>query len=177
MRDIAVLLFTMGGAFFGLTRPWIGVLFLAVLAYMNPHRYAWGFTQSMPVYFIVFVATCVGAVLTRDKQSFPLTRETMIFLALLGWFTMTTFVAAPDYPDAAKEQWIKVMKIYLGIFPTFWLINTPRKLKILIMTIALSFGLAGLERGHFFLRLRSSIIASGVRRELFTAATTRLPWR
>lgn len=150
MRDIAVLIFTGGGAFLGLTRPWMGVLALAVMAYMNPHRYAWGFSKTLPVYFIIFVATCFGAFATKDKQSFPLTRETVLFLFLLAWFTLTTFVAA-DFPDAAHEQWVKVMKVYLGIFPTFWLINTPRKLKILVMTIALSFGAIGLKGGIFSL--------------------------
>ena len=148
MRDFLVLVFTCGGAFLGLTRPWIGVLALAVLAYMNPHRYAWGFSQSMPVYFVVFMATVVGMVLTQDKQSFPMTIEIFFFLALMSWFTLTTFLR-PDFPGLAKDQWIKVTKIYIGIFPALWLINTPQKLKTLVFTIALSFGLLGLKGGIF----------------------------
>lgn len=148
MRDLLVLAFTIGSAFFGLTRPWMGVLALAVLAYMNPHRYAWGYTRSMPVYFIVFLATAAGAVLTRDKQAFPLTRETFLFLVLLSWFTLTSFLM-PDFPEAAKNQWIKVTKVYIGIFPTFWLINTSQKLKSLVFTIAVSFGVLGMKGGIF----------------------------
>ena len=148
MRDLLVLLFTCGGAFMGVARPWIGVLALAVLAYMNPHRYAWGYSVNMPVYFIVFMATAFGVLTTRDKQAFPITRETLLFLILLAWFTMTTYLM-PDFPFDAKDQWVKVMKVYIGIFPTFWLINTPRKLKMLVMTIALSFGLLGLKGGVF----------------------------
>lgn len=143
-----VLAFTCGGAFLGITRPWMGVLALAVLSYMNPHRYAWGFSQTMPVYFIVFMATVIGMVLTRDKQSFPMTREIFLFITLLFWFTLTTFLM-PDFPDSAKNQWIKVIKVYIGIFPAFWLINTSQKLKILIFTTALSFGLLGLKGGIF----------------------------
>ena len=100
MRDLLVLAFTVGSAFLGLTRPWMGVLALAVLAYMNPHRYAWGFSQNMPVYFIVFIATAIGMVLTRDKQSFPLTRETFLFLILMAWFSLTTFLM----PDFISEE-------------------------------------------------------------------------
>ena len=103
----------------------------------------------MPVYLIVFLATAVGLVLTKDKQSFPLTRETLLFLLLLGFYTLTTFVAEPDFPHAAQDHWIKVMKVYLGIFPALWLINTPNKLKWLVITIALSFGLLGLKGGVF----------------------------
>ena len=148
MRDLVVLAFTIGSAYFGFVRPWIGVLALAILAYMNPHRYAWGFSRELPVYLIVFLSTLSGMFMTRDRQAFPLTRETFLFLFLLSWFTLTTFLM-PDFPGEAKNQWIKVIKVYIGIFPTFWLINTPRKLKALVLTIALSFGLLGLKGGIF----------------------------
>lgn len=151
MRDIAVLLFTLASAFAGFTRPWMGVLALAILGYMNPHRYAWGFSVNMPVYFIVFIATAFGIVLnSKDRQPFPWTRETKLFIVLLAWFTLTTFWS-PDFPDAAKEQWSKVMKIYIGIFPTLWLINSRDRLRWLVIVIALSFGLIGLKGGIFAL--------------------------
>lgn len=151
MRDLVVLLFTFGSAFSALTRPWLGVLALAVFAYLNPHRYAWGFSRSFPVYFIVFVATAVGLFLNnQDRQPFPWTRETKLFILLLVWFTLTT-LWFPDVPLAARNQWIKVMKIYIGIFPTFWLINSKERLHWLVITIAVSFGLIGLKGGVFAL--------------------------
>jgi len=151
MRDLIVMAFTFGSALLGLTRPWMGVLALAILAYLNPHRYAWGFSRSFPVYYIVFIATAAGIFLnSRDRQPFPWTRETGLFLLLLAWFTLTTLLF-PDVPSAAKDQWIKVMKIYIGIFPTFWLINSKERLRWLVITIALSFGLVGLKGGVFAL--------------------------
>ncbi len=151
MRDLLVILFTFGGSFQALFRPWVGVLALAVLAYLNPHRYAWGFSRAFPVYFIVFVATMAGFFLNRDeRQPFPWTRETITFVLLLGWFTLTTFIA-PDVPNAASDQWVKVMKIYVGIFPTLWLINTEDRFKWLLITIAFSFGLIGIKGGIFAL--------------------------
>lgn len=151
MRDLIVLFLTMGGCVVGLVRPWLGVLVLAIFAYLNPHRYAWGFSTTMPVYFILFLATMLGLVFNgRDRQPFPWTRETILFITLLGWFTMTTF-GSPDFPGAAKEQWLKVMKIYIGIFPTLWLITTRERLRWLIAVIALSFGLIGFKGGIFAL--------------------------
>lgn len=149
MRDVIVLIFTLGAVYFALKRPWTGVLSLAVLAYMNPHRYAWGFSRNLPVYLIVFISTMAGLFLSsEDREPFPWTRETKLFIMLLAWFTFTTFWS-PDYPQDTQEQWVKVMKIYLGIFPTFWLINTKEKLRWLLMVIALSFGLIGLKGGIF----------------------------
>lgn len=148
MRDLVVLLFTIGSAYYGIVRPWMGVLALAVFAYLNPHRYAWGVSRSLPLFFIVFLATCFGMLTTNDRQQFPWTRETILFLFLLAWFTMTTY-CMPDFPFAAKNHLVKVMKVIVGIFPTFWLINTPKKLKALVITIAISFGLIGLKGGIF----------------------------
>ncbi|RNC69633.1 MAG: putative O-glycosylation ligase, exosortase A system-associated [Desulfuromonadales bacterium] len=151
MRDIVVLLITVGSAFFGFMRPWMGVLALAMFAYLNPHRYAWGFSRDLPVFMMIFGATALGMILNnKDREPFPWTRETKLFLLLLLWFTLTTFWE-PDFPGPAKEQWIKVMKIYVGIFPTFWLINSRERLRWLVITIALSFGLVGLKGGIFAL--------------------------
>lgn len=151
MRDLLVLAITSGGAFFGLFRPWIGVLVLAVLAYLNPHRYAWGFSRSLPVYLIVFGCTVVGMIINKkDRQPFPWTRETVLFIFLLTWFTLTTFWA-PDYPQQAREKWEVVMKIYMGLIPTYVLINSRERLRWLIITIALSFGLIGFKGGIFAL--------------------------
>lgn len=151
MRDLIVLFLTMGGAAAGFMRPWLGVLALAVFAYLNPHRYAWGFSTTMPVYFIVFAGTMAGLFVNgNDRQPFPWTRETKLFIILLAWFTFTTFWG-PDFPGAAREQWAKVMKIYVGIFPTLWLITTRERLRWLIIAIALSFGLIGLKGGIFAL--------------------------
>lgn len=150
MRDVIVLFFTLGSAYLGLTRPWTGVLALAVFAYLNPHTYAWGFSSTLPVYSIVFLSTVAGMFGKSRREPFPWTRETVLFLLLLAWFTLSTFWA-PDHPDLAKEQWLKVMKIYLGIFPTFFLINSRAKFHWLVVTIALSFGLVGLKGGIFAL--------------------------
>ena len=150
MRDLVVLLFCVISAVTGFICPWIGVLALAVLAYLNPHRYAWGFSRSLPVYLVVFLSTLLGLLFTRDRQRFPWTRETALFVTLLAYFTFTTFWN-PDFSEAATDQWVKVMKIYAGIFPTLWLITSKDRLRWLLMTIALSFGLIGLKGGLFAL--------------------------
>jgi putative inorganic carbon (HCO3(-)) transporter len=150
MRYLIVVLFTVGSAFVGFIRPWFGVLALAVLAYLNPQLYGYGLARSLPVYFVVFVATFLGLLLAKDRQPFPWTRETKLFVMLLAYFTFTT-MWNPDFPDPAWKEWTKVMKIYAGIFPTLWLITSRDRLRWLLMTIALSFGLVGLKGGAFAL--------------------------
>jgi putative inorganic carbon (HCO3(-)) transporter len=151
MRDLVVLALTFGSSFFALIRPWMGVLALSVFAYMSPHRYAWGYSKDFPVFFIVFIATVLGMLLnSKDTQPFPWTKETITMLFLLVWFTLTTFLS-PDFPIAAENQWIKVNKVYLGLIPTLFLINTRERFRWLIIILALSFGLLGLKGGVFAL--------------------------
>jgi putative inorganic carbon (hco3(-)) transporter len=150
MRDIIVLLFTLVSALFAFIEPWIGVLALAIFGYLNPHTYAWGFSRTLPVYQAVFIFAFLGLMKAKDRQPFPWTRETGLFVILLIYFTITT-VLSPDYPSEAHAQWLKVMKIYAGIFPTLWLITSRNRLRWLMIAIAGSFGLLGLKGGIFSL--------------------------
>jgi hypothetical protein len=65
MRDIAVFLMLMASLPFVLYRPWYGILVLAWLGYMNPHRLAYGFVTTMPVVFIVFLVLLVSLLLAK----------------------------------------------------------------------------------------------------------------
>ena len=53
MRGIVLTIFifaTIPAIFYS---PWIGVLVFSWFSYMNPHKLAWGFVQSMPFAMIV----------------------------------------------------------------------------------------------------------------------------
>lgn len=153
MRDLLVVALLVLSVWGALTRPWLGVLALALFAYLNPHRYAWGFSTTLPVYQLIFISTIVGMFLHPDsRRPFPWYRETILFFLLLIWFTFTTYLFTPDYSFAAETQWMKVMKIYIGIFPTFFLIRTRQQLFWLIVVISASFGFIGLKGGLFALK-------------------------
>ncbi len=149
MRDILVTFFIFAWFPFILSRPWLGVVLLAILDYLNPHRYAWGFAREMPFYFIAVIVTGTALVFTKDRWSIPRTRETGLLAGLLLMFTITTVFAY--YPVTAWEQWIKVLKVMVPIFLTMMLINTRDKLFYLVLAIALSFGLIGLKGGIWWL--------------------------
>ena len=149
LRDIIVIAFTIISSLIGFLRPWFGVLALAVFAYVNPHRMAWGISVHLPLYFIVFMATLAGMIINgTDRQRLPLNRETILVFGLLLWYLLTTLIS-PDLPLAAKDKYIKIMKLYVGIFPTLILINSQNKFKWLFITIALSFGFFGFKGGIF----------------------------
>ena len=149
MRDILVTFLIFAWLPFILARPWLGIILLAILDYLNPHRYAWGFAREMPFYFIVAIVTTASVFLTKDRWRIPRTRETYLLMAVLVLYTVTTIFAY--YPSLAWDQWIKVLKVIYPIFLTLILINTREKISYLVLAIALSFGLIGLKGGIWWL--------------------------
>lgn len=156
MRDLFVT-----GVIFSLVpfifkRPWLGILLWSWLAYMNPHRLAWGFAYDFPFSMVVGLVTITAFVFSKEKKEMPWTRETVLLLIFIGWMLATTLLAF--YPDLAWLQWDKVWKIQLMVFLTALIITDRNKLHWLIWIIALSLGFYGVKGGIF------TIMKGGVHR-------------
>src|SRR3954465_11026205 len=109
MRDIFVTIVVLGSVPVILARPWIGILMWCWLSYMNPHKLAWGFAYSMPFAFVIAVSTLLGLLFSKESKKLPVTRETIVMVALLAWMVVTSSFAF--YPTYAWEQFEKVAKI------------------------------------------------------------------
>ena len=151
MRDIAVFLALIGSLPFVLYRPWYGILVLAWLGYMNPHRLAYGFVTTMPVVLIVFLALLTGLLFAKKEErgKIPVTRETIILIIFIIWMFITTNFAV--YSDYAWHEWDKVWKIQVIIFLTMMLINNKERINALVWTIVMSLGFYGVKGGIFTL--------------------------
>jgi probable O-glycosylation ligase (exosortase A-associated) len=143
MRSVAVILIIFGSLPYILIQPWIGVLVFDWISYMNPHRYAWGFIRHSPVAMIVAIATLIGLVLTKDKNRIP--KDISIILMVLLWlvFFFTTCFAMSQRD--AWPQLEQVSKIFFMIFISVVLINDAKKLRYLLLVMALSLGLIGIK--------------------------------
>jgi len=147
MRDLFVT-----GVIFSLVpfifkRPWVGILLWSWLAYMNPHRLAWGFAADFPFAMVVGVVTIVSFMFSKEKKQMVWTRETVVLLIFVAWMLFTTFFAF--YPHDAWFQWNKVWKIHLMVLLTALIITDYRKLHWLVWIIALSLGFYGVKGGIF----------------------------
>jgi probable O-glycosylation ligase (exosortase A-associated) len=156
MRD----LFVTGVIFslipFVFKRPWLGILLWSWLAYMNPHRLAWGFAHDFPFSMIVGLVTIASFFASKEKKDMPWTRETVLLLIFVGWMFTTTVFAF--YPQFAWFQWDKVWKIQFMAFLTALIITDRHKLHWLVWMIALSLGFYGVKGGIF------TIMKGGVHR-------------
>ena len=150
MRDLFVLALLGSGFILTLKRPWLGVLVLAFFGYANPHRYAWGFSTTLPVYQTLLIAAFLAYLQSREKQPLPKDWRIPIFYLLWFWFFITT-LASPLGNIAWSKLW-EVSKVYIPLILTLTLITTPRRLFWLLATIGLSFGLVAAKGGIFALK-------------------------
>jgi len=60
MRDLALLLILAAYIRIALSQPWIGVLALSVVAYMQPQGYGGAAMVGFPYYLLLFVPVVIG---------------------------------------------------------------------------------------------------------------------
>lgn len=147
MRDLLVTGIVFGLLPFMFKRPWVGILLLAWLGYMNPQRLTYGFAYDLPFSMVVAIVTIVAFLFSKEKKEMIWTRETVVLVIFIGWMLFTTFFAF--YPDDAWTQWNKVWKIQLIVFLTAMIIKDRQQLNWLVWTIALSIGYYGVKGGIF----------------------------
>ena len=156
MRDLLVGFIVFGSLPFVLRRPFWGIVMLAGLGYMNPHRLCYGFMLSMPVVQIVAIVTLIGMLMSREQKRIVWSREIWILLLFVGWMSITTTQAV--YPELAALQLEKVVKIQILTFMTLLMLTSRERVHILVWTIVVSLGFYGLKGGIF------TILHGGVHR-------------
>jgi len=107
MRDLLVVLIVAGSLPFIIMRPWYGVLVLAWLGYMNPHRLAYGYSYDFGFVALVAGATLVGAVFSRDLTRPALNPLTLALFLFGAWTGVTTMHAL--HPAETSAMWIRWM--------------------------------------------------------------------
>ena len=156
MRDLLVAFIVFGSLPFIIKRPFWGIVMLAGLGYMNPHRLCYGFMLEMPVVQIVAIVTLLGMLISQEEKRFVWSREVWILLLFVAWMGVTTTQAV--YRDLAVQQLEKVVKIQILTFMTLLMLTSRERVHILVWTIVASLGFYGIKGGIF------TIIHGGVHR-------------
>jgi probable O-glycosylation ligase (exosortase A-associated) len=147
MRDLALALVVFGALPFILKRPFLGILMIAWLGYMNPHRLAWGFMFSMPVVQIVVIFTLLGMLMSKEAKRMVWSREVVLLVVFIAWMGITTTQAF--YRQLALEQYEKVLKIQILTFMTLVMLTSRERVHLLVWVIVLSLGFYGVKGGIF----------------------------
>jgi putative inorganic carbon (hco3(-)) transporter len=147
MRDIIVFGLVFAALPFIVSRPWLGILMWCWLSYMNPHRLAWGWAHGFGFAEIVAVVTIVSVVLSRESWRIPMTPLVLIWFTFIAWMGLSTYLAL--VPDVAQEQYIRVLKIHFITFLTIMVMNSQKRLTLLLAVIVVSIGFFGIKGGIF----------------------------
>jgi len=150
--------------------PWIGVLVWNWVGLMNPHKLTYGPAYNFPIAQVVAIATLTGLLFAKDRRPFLWTREMVLIALLFAYFTLTTFFAWA--PESAWELWAKVGKILLMVFVVPLVIYGPKRIRWLLLVVALSVGVYGIKGGIFTLMTGGSHTVLGPRGSTFISSNT-----
>lgn len=147
MRDLFVASVVFGSLPFALKRPLWGILVLAWLGYMNPHRLCYGFMLTFPVVQVVAIATLLGMLMSKEVKRMVWSREIVTLLILVIWMGITTTQAL--FPELAVPEYMKIIKIQILTFMTLLLLTSKEKVNLFVWALVLSLGFYGLKGGIF----------------------------
>jgi len=149
MRDLVIMAIILGGSAVALRKPWIGIILWTWVSLMNPHQ-QWGYASaSMPVAMIVGVSTLAGLLVSQEKRNPFISPAVWLLAAFVVWITLT--LPFSMYFEASLPLWERSIKIYLMLFVTLALIESPKKMNIYIWTLVASIGFYGVKGGAFTL--------------------------
>ena len=150
MRDVALLAIVIAFCALALSRPWFGVVGLALLGAMHPQSYG-DWMSRFPVYKVMFAVTCIAVALDcwRRRQWPRLFWDwrLSVLALLLADFGLTTYFAL--LPDTARGTLIAVSMLVPPFLLTLWLTDSRDKLRYLIVATATGIALVALKGGYW----------------------------
>jgi len=150
MRDIALLAMLVGLCALALSRPWFGVVGLALLGAMHPQSYG-EWMSRFPAYKVLFLVTCGAVVLdcwrTRQWPRFFWDWRLAVLGLLFADFVLTTHFAL--LPDTARGRLIAVSMLVPPLLLILWLTDSREKLHYLIVATAVGIALVALKGGYW----------------------------
>lgn len=147
MRDLLVTALVVVALFLTLKHPHYGIYLWGWLSYMNPHKQAWGFAQTMPFAAMAAAVTLAAYLFSKEPKRVPWSPEVVLLILFFIWVSITTVFAF--YPSLAWQQWDKVWKIQLMTLVTAMLLINRERITGFVWIIALSLGYYGIKGGIF----------------------------
>jgi probable O-glycosylation ligase (exosortase A-associated) len=142
-----------------LFRPDIGLISYVGYSLFGPHSFAWYLAKSFPHVQAIAVCTLVGYVLSLERKQFPIYRETVLLALLWALFGISTLVAM--FPQKAFDPFTTVSKIMLMVFLSLSIINSEKRIHLVLRVIALAIGLHAIRGALFVVRTAGDAIVYG----------------
>jgi probable O-glycosylation ligase (exosortase A-associated) len=145
-------------------RPFVGVLVWSWISFMSPHKLLWGPASELPWALITVAALAIGCIIAREPKKFTWNTTTTLIACFMICITLTSVTAmAPN--DLVFGKWSPVMKSFLLMLVTSFLLTSKERIHSLIWIMVLSLAYFGVKGGGF------TVVYGGANRVLGPPAT------
>ena len=126
-------------------RPFVGVLVWSWISFMAPHKLLWGPASELPWALITAAALAIGCIIAREPKKFTWNPTTVLIVCFMICITLTSITAmAPN--DLVFGKWSPVMKSFLLMLVTSFLLTSKERIHAMIWIMVLSLALLVLGR-------------------------------
>ncbi len=154
MRDIILFLIITGSLPFIFKKPFFGVLMWCWIAYMVPHRLAWGFMQYFPVASLVGGTFLLAYLFSKEPKKLPLSMPIVFMILLIAWMIITFSMNVRDSHTIMMID--KVLKIQIFTLVMLTLFTSKWRIQAALWVVALSIAFYGFKGGIYTIQTGGS---------------------
>ncbi len=149
VRGIAVFLAVFTTLPVSLVFPFAGVLLWAWIAFMNPHREAFGLAYDFPFNFYIALTTIGAWVVSQEPKRLPNYALPGLFIAFAVLFSITTYFAL-DYAHS-YERWDKHIRTIVLVLVVMAMTVSRLRIQAFLWMIVISIGYYAVKGGGYTL--------------------------
>lgn len=148
VRSLAVFLGVFTALPVALVFPFAGVLLWAWIAFMNPHREAFGLAYDFPFNFYIAVVTLTAWVFSAEPKRMPQGQSLpVLFIAFGILMTITTYFALDQ--AISYDRWDKHIRTLVLVLVVMAMVNSKLRIQAFLWIIGLSIGYYAAKGGGY----------------------------
>lgn len=147
MRDLIVSLFLLGMLPVCFRKPFVGLLLFSLLAYMRLQDLTWGFARDIRWSFYVAIVMFAGFFASTRERRFMSNDVRNAIMVTMIVLVAASIIAAGNVQARDVDMFVEYVKIISIALFTTGLVHSRDRLRLMIWTIALSFGFYGFKSG------------------------------
>ncbi|MFO0981203.1 MAG: putative O-glycosylation ligase, exosortase A system-associated [Planctomycetota bacterium] len=149
VRDILVFAFVFGSFPFCFTRPYYGLLIFSWLGYMRAQDLAWGVARYFRFSFYVAILMLFGWLFYERRPFMRRDGRCYLLMVLAAWVFLSILAKRVDgtiyYTAPVMKKYVEFFKVIVIALFTTGIVDSKKRLWILIGVIAASFGFYGVK--------------------------------
>lgn len=149
MRSIAVFIGVFAVIPFAIVYPYAGVLLWSWIAFMSPHREAFGVAYDFPFNFWVAFITLFAWLFSQEPKRLPSNALSGLLLLFAILISITTLVAIDV--NYSVERWDRHIRTLILVFVVMMLAFSKLRIQALLWIIAISLGYYAAKGGGYIL--------------------------